>query len=91
MDADTHLQYCYDYNYSLIRIPQNYAQQGRESLKNDTKVPDINIKREYLTPCVQKYLSKFFGAQSLAGIEIQRDYLPPLLLAMLWHLQTLAS
>jgi hypothetical protein len=41
--------------------PQNYAQQGRESLKNDTKVPDINIKREYLTPFVQKYLSKFLA------------------------------
>ncbi|MGI8732268.1 MAG: eCIS core domain-containing protein [Pyrinomonadaceae bacterium] len=57
--------------------PQNYAQQ-RSDLKGSTKVPDINIKREYLTPCLQKYLSKFFGGKSLAGIEIQRDYLPPI-------------
>ncbi len=57
--------------------PQNYAQQ-RQDLKGATKVPDINVKREYLTDCVQKYLAKFFGGQSLAGIVVKRDYLPPI-------------
>lgn len=57
--------------------PQNYAQQ-RQDLKGATKVPDISVKREYLTDCVQKYLAKFFGGQSLSGIEVKRDYLPPI-------------
>ena len=61
------------FNSHTLSLPQQ-----RSDLKGASKVPDINIKREYLTPCVQRYLSKFFGGQSLAGIEIQRDYLPPI-------------
>ncbi len=56
-----------------LRQPQ-YTGQGRQELKGDKDLhpPNPNIKREYLTPCVQKYLSKFFGGTSLAGIEVVR-------------------
>ena len=58
---------------SLVDDPQKRSDTSGDK---DIKPPDV--KTESLTPCVQKYLSGFFGGQSLAGIQIQRDYLPPI-------------
>ncbi|HBB87811.1 MAG TPA: hypothetical protein DC047_09370 [Blastocatellia bacterium] len=52
--------------------------QQRQDLKGDKDIKPPDVKTEFITPCVQQYLSKFFGGQSLGGIQIQRDYLPPI-------------
>jgi RHS repeat-associated protein len=52
--------------------------QKRSDTTGDKDIKPPGVKTESLTPCVQKYLSKFFGGPSLAGIQIQRDYLPPI-------------